>query len=96
MTPKEIYEDMVQILAEDLSSYATVMEKAAEFSTEDDPRLGSPKTSTTDEQVDAIHSIVLDDICLTVKQMAQSRGISSGLVHTVLTEIMVVSQLSVR
>ena len=47
-------------------SYATVNKWAAEFkrdrgNTEDDPWSGRFKTSTTDEQVDAHHRILLDD-----------------------------------
>ena len=57
---------MLQILAEDLSSYATMKELAAELkqcrdSTEDYLHSGRPKISTTDKQVDAIHHTVLDD-----------------------------------
>lgn len=101
MTPKEIHEDMVQTLAEDSPSYATVKKWAAEFkrgrvSTEDDPRSGRPKTSTTDEQVAAIHRMVLDDRRQTVQQIAKSIGISSGSVHAVLTDILGMSKLSAR
>ena len=101
MTPKEIHADMVQTLAEASPSYATVKKWAAEFrrgrnSTKDDPRSGRPKTSTSDEQVDAIHRMVSDDKCLTVQQIAKSIGISSGSVHTVLTENLGMSKLSAR
>ena len=86
MTPKEIHDDMVQTLAEDSPSYATVKKWAAEFKqgrvsirvVEDDPRSGRPKSSTTDEQVDAIHRMVLDDRRLAVEQIAEFIGISSG------------------
>ena len=54
------------------------------------------KTSTTDDQVDAIHCIVLGDICLTVQQIVKSIGITSGSVHTVLTEILEMGKLSSR
>ena len=54
MTPKQIYEDMVQVLAVDSFSYATVKKGAAEFergrdSIEDDPLSGRSKTSITVE-----------------------------------------------
>lgn len=57
---------------------------------------GLPKTSTTDDQVDAIHCMVLNDRCLSVKQTAKFIGISSGSVHAVLTEILGMSELSAR
>lgn len=53
----------------------------------DDPRSG-PKTSTIDNQVDAIHRMVLDDRRLTVHQIIKSVGICSGSVSTFLTEIL--------
>ena len=89
MSPKEIHEDMVQTLGEDSPSYSTIKKWAAEFkrgrdSTEDDPRSGRPKTSTTDEQVHATHRMVLDDRRLTVQQIAKTTGISAGSVHTIL------------
>lgn len=59
MTPKEIHEDIVQTLAGGSSFYETVKKWAVEFkqsrdSTEGDPQSAHPKTSTPDEQVDAI------------------------------------------
>ena len=66
MKLKKIHLDMVQIFAEGSPSYATLKKWAVEFkqgrnSTEDDPRSGHPKTSTTDGQVNAIHCMVFDD-----------------------------------
>ena len=45
------------------------------------PRSGYSKTATTDEQIDAIHHMVLDDRCLTVLSIAKFIGISSVSVH---------------
>ena len=88
---------MVHIFAEDCHFYATVKKWAAESKwnrdrTEDNPRSACSKTSTPDEQVDAIHQMILDDRCLIVQQIVKSIGITSGLVHTVLTEILGVSK----
>ena len=60
MTPKEIYEEIIQILGADSTSYAAVKKWAAEFkqsrdNTDDNPQSSRPKVSATDEQVDAIH-----------------------------------------
>ena len=84
---------MVQTLAEDFPSYATVKKWDTEYkrgrvSIEDDPRSGRPKTSTTDEQVDTIHRMVLDDRRLTVEQIAKNTDISSGSGHRVLYDIL--------
>ena len=58
---------------------------------EDDPRSGSSKTSN--EQVDAIHRLVLDDRSLTVLQIVQSIDISSYSVYNILNEILGKSKL---
>ena len=75
MTPKEINEDIVLILSEDTSCYVTV-KWVSEFKrgrdgTEDDPRSYRPKIITTEEQVDIIQRIILDDGRFTVQQICQ-------------------------
>ena len=91
----------MQTLAEDFPSYATVKKWAVEFkrgrvSIEDDRWSGRPKTSTTDVQVDAIHHMVLDDRRLTKEQIAKTVDISSGSVHSVLSNILGMSKLFAR
>ena len=57
---------MLQILAKDYYSYAIIKRwefKWSRDNIEDDPRPGLPKTSTMDEQIDTIHSVVLDNRC---------------------------------
>lgn len=66
MTPKDIRKNMVQAFAADAVSYANVKKRAAEFkrgcgSTEDDPRSGRLKTLTTNEKVDVVNCMDLDD-----------------------------------
>ena len=74
MIPKEIQENMVQILAEDSPAYETVKKWAAKFkqsrdSRDDDPLSSYPKNSTNDEHIDIIHYMVLDDRHLTVQKI---------------------------
>ena len=57
---------------------------------------GYSKTSTINEQVNAIHCMVPDDRHLTAQQIDMSIGISSGLVNNVLTEILGMNKLSAR
>ena len=64
--------DTVQILDESSPFYTTMKKQAADLklnwdSTEDDARSSDPKTSTTDEQVDTIHCMVLDNGRFTVQ-----------------------------
>ena len=59
--------------------------------TEDDPQSGHPKTSTTDEQLDAIY-MILEDRYITVQLITKS----TGSVHTVKAEILKMSKFSAR
>ena len=98
---KEIHENMVHILYEDSPFDAAVKKWSAEFkldrdSTEEDHQSGSSKVLTIYEQVGTTQLMVLDDKHLTVQQMANSIGISSGSVQTLLTEILGMSKLSAR
>ena len=77
---KEIPENMVLAFAEDCPSNVTVEYKRNRDSTKDGPRADRPKTTTTDEQVDAIHRMDLDNRRLTIQQIAKAIGISSGSV----------------
>ena len=100
ITSKEIHEDMVQILSEDSLSSVTVKKWAIEFEQdkdhiEIDSWSGCPKTSTTDEYVDGIFLMVLEDRHLTPQQIAKAIGISFASVYTLLTEILGMSKLSV-
>lgn len=56
--------------------------KRGRYSTEDEPRLGRPKTSTTDKQVDVIHRMVGDDRRKIVQHIAKNTGISACSLHS--------------
>ena len=81
LAPKDIHADMVATLRDTAPSYATVKKWAAHFkmgneSLEDDVRRGQPTTATTEENIDHVHKVVMDDRRLTVNQIAHSVGIS--------------------
>ena len=63
ITAKEIHENMVLIFAEDFPSYEEVLKD----STEDELQSVPTKISTTDEEVDKILRMVLDERCLRVQ-----------------------------
>ena len=62
-----MHEDMVQIPIDDSSFDAIAGFKQGRNSTVNDPQSGHLKCSTTDEQDDVIHFIVLVDWRLTVQ-----------------------------
>ncbi|KAI6655412.1 Transposase [Oopsacas minuta] len=72
------------------ASRSTVERWAARFKSGDADvtdlhRSGRPVSATTSENIALIESIVMEDKCITVNQLEQSREISSGAIHTILT-----------
>ena len=101
MSPKAIHEDMVATLGGHAPSYATVKKWAKEFklgreSTEDAPRSGRPKTASTDENINAIHDLVMSDRRITVRKIAEECRLNYGSVDTILTETLGLHKVSAR
>ena len=81
LTTKEIYADIVSIFGDDALALSTVKKRAAEFkrgreSLEDDPKSGRPSTATTQENIDRIHQMVMNDRRLTISHLANVISIS--------------------
>jgi transposase len=55
-------------------------------STDDDPRLGRPSTSTHAVHVAQVRAVVRSNRRLTVREIAEECNISVGLCHAILTE----------
>lgn len=70
--------------------------KEGRESIEDDPREGRPSTSTNDESVDAVRSLVEQDRRLSVEVIAHEVGISFGSADTILKDRLGLSKLSAR
>ena len=82
-------------------SRTTVYDWFAEFrrgqrSLEDDPRSGRPATATTDIQVAAVRKLVEEDARVTVLQIAEEVGTSSGSVSNILHNSLGLSKVSAR
>ena len=52
----------------------------------DDARSGRPSTSSDNENIDHVRSLVLSDRQLTVRMIAEELGLGKSSVHTILTE----------
>jgi transposase len=66
LTPKEIHSRFIKVYGDSSSSFSTIKKWAVEFkhgctSHEDDPHEGRPKSATTPEIIEQVHSMVLDD-----------------------------------
>ncbi|XP_006815359.1 protein GVQW3-like [Saccoglossus kowalevskii] len=93
MTPKEIHEDMVTTLGEDSPSYSTIKNWVANFKrgkerTKDGRRFERPQSATTDNQVEAIHRMVMNDRRVTILHIGHSLGIIYGAAQNVLLNIL--------
>ncbi|UYV81002.1 hypothetical protein LAZ67_19002479 [Cordylochernes scorpioides] len=95
MSPKEIYEGMMDTLREDAPSYSTV-KKMGRISTEDKHRPGRPVESVTQENIDKIHVLVMLDRRMTVRRIEETLGILKTTVDRIMREHLGLGQLSAR
>ena len=85
---KEIYAILTETLGEHAPSYATIKNWVAQFkrnfSTCDAPHPGRPKTVTTPEIIDQIHTLILEDCQISAKSIAEKLGISCERVGSII------------
>ena len=98
---KDLHADMVATLGDDAPAISIVQKWVAEFkggrqSLEDDPRPGRPTTATTQENIDQVHRLVMDDRRLTISQIASGVGISRERVEHILHNELGMSKVSAR
>ena len=99
MTPKEIHEDTQATLGVESPSYATVKRWVAEFKhgnmkLDDDPRSGRPCTSTSDEMLEKVQDMVMDDRRVTTRTIAEALQISQERVQHILSHILGMNKVS--
>ena len=63
----------------------TKLSKAAEKNIEDDPRYGRPISSTNDQNVEVVRAVMAKDRLLSVRVIAEERGLNKNAVHRILT-----------
>lgn len=92
---------MLKTLGNDCPSLSTVRKweflfKRGRLSVEDDPRAGAPKCATNDENIDAVHSIVMNDRRVTITHIAETLSISSASIWRILSTELHMKKLSAR
>jgi len=99
--PEEIHAILTETLGEQAPSYATVKNwvaqfKRGDFSTCIAPRPGRPKTVTTEEIIDQIHELILEDRRISAKSMAEQLGTSRERVGSIIHEDLDMRNLSAK
>ena len=54
----------------------------------DEPRSGRPSTSTTDENLEAVNKIVLENCRITIREVSKDVGMSVGSCHEIISGIL--------
>ncbi|XP_018401191.1 PREDICTED: uncharacterized protein LOC108778481 [Cyphomyrmex costatus] len=70
--------------------------KSGREAVEDDTRPGRPSTSKTDENVDEIRQLLIENRKLTIREIAETTNISFGSVQSILREDLGLSRVTAR
>ena len=98
---KEIHPCMADVYGDSSPNYSTVAKLSAEFkrgrdSLEDDPRPGHPADVISQEVIDRVERLVLNNRRIKVAKLASECGISNGSVYTIIHEHLGMSKVSAR
>ncbi|CAF3527620.1 unnamed protein product [Rotaria sp. Silwood1] len=77
---------MVVVYGDYVPSRTTVFEwirrfKDGQLNVEDSPKCGRPITTTDDQTIKAVECLIIEDRRITIQQIADALGISTGTVH---------------
>ena len=92
---------MADVYGDSSSKYSTVAKWSAEFkhwrdSLEDDPKPGHPADVISQEMIDRVERLVLNNRRIKVAELASECGISNGSVYTIIHEHLGMSKVSAR
>ena len=87
------------VFGDDAMGITQIMEwhnlfKNGRTSVESDARSGRPSTSRNDDLTDQVRTLVMQDRRVTVRELAEEDGISTGSVHSVLTNDLAMRRVS--
>ena len=98
---KEIHRHMADVYGDSSPKYSTAAKWSAEFthgwdSLEDDPRPDRPADVISQEMIDRVQRLVLNNRRIKVAKLASECGISNGSVYTIIHEHLSMSNVSAR
>ncbi|XP_063394736.1 histone-lysine N-methyltransferase SETMAR-like [Cydia fagiglandana] len=98
---KTIKVEMDCVYRESAPSLSTIQKWSSEFkrgreSIEDDPRPGRPVVATSQENIDKVEKLILEDGRVKVKSIAQVTNLSIGIVHDIIHDHLNMSKVSAR
>ena len=98
---KEIHRRTADVYGDSSPKYSTVAEWSAEFkrgrdSLEDDPRPDRPADVISQEMIDRVERLVLNNRRIKNAELASECGISNGSVYTIIYEHLGMSKISAR
>jgi len=101
LTPKQIHGNMQETLGTSAPSYAMITKWVTEFKRgreciEDDPRNGRTATSTSQENVNKICDIIMEDRRVNIREIAQIVGISYERTQNIIVNKLGFSKVSTR
>ena len=70
--------------------------KDGRTSVESEARSGRPSTSRNDELINQVRTLVMQDRRVTVRELAEEVGISTGSVHSILTDDLAMQRVSAK
>ncbi|XP_048253298.1 protein GVQW3-like [Haliotis rufescens] len=86
---KQVEERLTAFYGESSPSSATIKRWVKEFqrgreSLEDDARSGRPSTSTSPENIDTVHKLVMENRRITRHELEETTGLSYGSIHNII------------
>ncbi|XP_071092044.1 protein GVQW3-like [Haliotis cracherodii] len=86
---KQVEERLTAVYGEFSPSPATIKRWVKEFqrgreSLEDDARSGRPSTSTSPENIDTVHKLVMENRRITLHEREETTGLSYGSIHNMI------------
>jgi len=70
--------------------------KSGRTSIENDPKSGRPSSSTGDDQIEKVRSVILENRRLTIREVSEEVGICKSSCHTILTEKLKMNRVAAK